>query len=121
MILFAHRSPVQPGYRFVTRVTGIALPGASNVLRLRSTLSAADHTVVAIRTASIALDGRADFEELAELVHERVTGTPPKYFEFVASVSAGGIARAERRLAGIMDHAQAVIVLPPIAFEGRLP
>ena len=121
MILFAHRCPVQPGYRFVTRVTGLALPGARKVLRLCSTLSAADHTVVGIRTASIALGDAEQFEEMAELVHEPVTGTPPKYFEFVASVSIGGVARAERRLAGIMDHAQAVIVLPSIAFEGRLP
>ena len=121
MILFAHPCPVQPGYRFVTRVTGRGLAGAPKVLRLYSTLSAADHTVVGIRTVSIALDGAAQFEELTELVHEPVAGAPPKYFELVASVSIDGVARAERRLAGIMDHAQAVIVLPPIAFEGRLP
>lgn len=122
MLLFADPSPVPPGYRFVTRVTGRVLPSVPKVLHLRCTLSAANHTVVGIRTASMIVGETPRFEELVELVHEPAAdGVPPKYFELVATVVVQGGEPLERRLAGIMDHAQPVIVLPPILLEGRRP
>lgn len=115
MLLFADRSEALPGYRFVIRLTPCApLP---DVVRLRCTLSAADHSVVGIRTVDVAVSGP---DACVELVLEPAAGgAPPKYFELVAAVVNAGATRGRaQRMAGIMDHAQPVIVLPPITFAG---
>ena len=48
VMLFPEPSPAAKAYRFVARVTGRGLPAVDKALRLRCTLSAADHTVVGV-------------------------------------------------------------------------
>ena len=122
-------------YRFVARVIGRGLPAVDKALRLRCTVSAADHSVVGVSAVVLNLGTAADCDHVVELVHEpAATGdAPPRYFELVASLAptadpsarlrdafALGAASdgTEYRIAGMMDPRQRRIVLPEISLLG---
>lgn len=135
MMLFPHRSPDPKAYRFVARVIGHGLPAIDKALRLRCTLSAADHTVVGVSTVVVHLGTACDCEHALEIVHEPAAhdAEPPRYFELVACLAAtaepakrlrGAFATnassdgTEYRIAGMMDPRQSRIVLPEITLRG---
>jgi hypothetical protein len=118
-------------YRFVARVSGCAFPTIDKAIRLRCTLSAADHTVIGVSSVAIHLGTDANCCHIRELVHE-IDSAPPRYFEVIASLAPvsqpraflrGAFAGAQRdaepeyRIAGLMDPAQRRIVLPVIALR----
>jgi len=121
-----------PAYRFVARVTGRGLPPVDKALRLRCTLSAADHSVVGVSAIVVNLGTAADCDHVVDLFHEPASAeaAPPRYFELIASLApaadpatqlrgafAVGPASdgTEYRIAGMMDPRQHRIVLPEIA------
>jgi hypothetical protein len=129
------RSPVPKAYRFVARVTGRGLPALDKMLRLRCTISAADHSVVGVSALVVRLGTATDCEHALELVHEPAAedAPPPRYFELIASLAAadeparrlrGAFAAGassdgtEFRIAGMMDPALSRVVLPQIALRG---
>jgi hypothetical protein len=122
-------------YRFVARVTGRGLPAVDKSLRLRCTLSAADHSVVGVSAVVLNLGSAAECDHVVELVHEPTAtdAAAPRYFELIASLapSADPATRlrgafaigassdgTEYRIAGMMDPRQRRIVLPDIALLG---
>ncbi|HEV3088880.1 MAG TPA: hypothetical protein VGX96_16835 [Candidatus Elarobacter sp.] len=131
------RSPAPAAYRFVTRVTGHGLPALDKTLRLRCTISAADHSVVGVSALVVRLGTATDCERALELVHEPPAhdAPPPRYFELIASLAPaaepakklrGAFAAAgtpsdatELRIAGMMDPASSRVVLPKIALRGN--
>jgi hypothetical protein len=130
-----HRSSVPKTYRFVARVSGRALPGVDKALRLRCTLSAADHSVVGVSAVVVHLGTAAECDHTVELVHEPAArdAAPPKYFELIASLAPtaepatrlrGAFAAnassdgTEYRIAGMMDPGQGRVDLPEIALRG---
>jgi hypothetical protein len=134
-MLFPEPSSASKAYRFVARVTGRALPVVDKALRLRCTLSAADHSVVGVSAVVLHLGTAADCDHVVELVHEpaAVDAAVPRYFELIASLSptaepatrlcdafAVGASSdgTEYRIAGMMDPRQRRIVLPDIALLG---
>jgi hypothetical protein len=134
-MLFPEPSSAAKAYRFVARVTGRGLPAIDKALRLRCTLSAADHSVVGVSAVVLNLGTAVDCDHLVELVHEPAAGdaAPPRYFELIASLAPvaepatrlrGAFAigassdGTEYRIAGMMDPRQRRIVLPDIALLG---
>ena len=134
--MLARRSSVPKTYRFVARVSGRSLPGVDKALRLRCTLSAADHSVVGVSAVVVYLGTGADCDHSIELVHEPAADDAalPKYFELVASLAPtaepstrlrgafaatnGASDGTEYRIAGMMDPGQGRVVLPEIALRG---
>ena len=129
------RSLLPEKYRFVTRVVGHGLPPLDKTLRLRCTISAADHSVVGVTTLVVRLGTATECERALELLHEppAADAPPPRYFELVASLApaaeparplhgafagAGSEDGTEFRVAGMMDPARGRIVLPRIALRG---
>jgi hypothetical protein len=127
------RSLPPKAYRFVTRVTGHGLPPLDKTLRLRCTISAADHSVVGVSALVVRLGTATDCERALELLHEPAAenAPPPRYFELVASLApaadpakplrgafANCAEETELRIAGMMDPALGRIVLPRIALRG---
>jgi hypothetical protein len=126
------RSLAPKAYRFVTRVIGHGLPALDKTLRLRCTISAADHSVVGVSALVVRLGTATDCERALELLHEPAAedAPPPRYFELVASLAPaaepakplrGAFASAdgtEFRIAGMMDPALGRIELPRIALRG---
>ena len=129
------RSLAPKAYRFVTRVVGHGLPALDKTLRLRCTISAADHSVVGVSTLVVRLGTATDCERALELLHDLPAedAPPPRYFELVASLApaaepanplrdafAAGCSAdgTEFRLAGMMDPAPGRIELPRIALRG---
>ncbi|MBV8580690.1 MAG: hypothetical protein JO225_05315 [Candidatus Eremiobacteraeota bacterium] len=136
MMLFPHRAPAPKAYRFAARVTGRVLPPVDKALRLRCTLSAADHSVVGVSAVVVHLGTAEDCDHALELVHEPAAhdAAPPKYFELIASVAPtaepttrlSGIFTTnastdgtEYRIAGMMDPGQNRVVLPEIILRGQ--
>jgi hypothetical protein len=134
-MILAGRSSIPKTYRFVARVSGRSLPDVDKALRLRCTLSAADHSVVGVSAVVIHLGTAADCDHSIELVHEPAAddAAGPKYFELVASLAPTGEPASrlrgafaetassdgtEYRLAGMMDPAQNRVVLPEIVLRG---
>jgi hypothetical protein len=134
-MLFPEPSPAAKAYRFVARISGSGLPGVDKALRLRCTLSAADHSVVGVSAVVLNLGTASDCDHVVELVHEPAAddAAPPRYFELVASLAptAEPAARlrgafaigassdgTEYRIAGMMDARQRRIVLPDITLLG---
>ena len=134
-MLFPEPSSAATAYRFVARVTGRGLPAIDKALRLRCTLSAADHSVVGVSAVVLNLGPAVDCDQLVELVHEPAAGdgAPPRYFELIASLAPvaepatrlrGAFAvgassdGTEYRIAGMMDPRQRRVVLPDIALLG---
>ena len=135
MILFPEPSSAAKAYRFVARVSGRGLPTVDKALRLRCTLSAADHSVVGVSAVVLNLGTAADCDHVVELVHEPGAGeaAAPRYFELIASLAPtaepatrlrGAFAvgassdGTEYRIAGMMDPRQRRVVLPEIALLG---
>jgi hypothetical protein len=131
----AGHSSVPKRYRLVARVSGRALPEVDKALRLRCTLSAADHSVVGVSAVVVHLGAGADCDHSIELVHEPAAddAARPKYFELVASLAPtaepgtrlrGAFAAnassdgTEYRVAGMMDPAQNRVELPEIPLRG---
>ena len=129
------RSLAPKAYRFVTCVVGHGLPALDKTLRLRCTISAADHSVVGVSTLVVRLGTATECERALELLHEppAVDALPPRYFELVASLAPaaepakplrGAFASGcsgdgtEFRVAGMMDPALGRIELPRIALRG---
>ena len=134
-MLFPEPSSASKAYRFVARISGRGLPAVDKSLRLRCTLSAADHSVVGVSAVVLNLGTAADCDHVVELVHEPASGDamPPRYFELVASLAPtaepstrlkGAFAAntssdgTEYRIAGIMDPGQSRFVLPEINLRG---
>ena len=133
-MLFPEPSSAAKAYRFVARVSGRGLPEVDKALRLRCTLSAADHSVVGVSAVVLNLGTAADCDHVVELVHEPAANddAPPRYFELIASLAPtaepatrlrGAFVGAssdgtEYRIAGLMDPRQRRIVLPDIALLG---
>ena len=132
MMLFP-RSSAPRSYRFVARVAGHALPSVDKAVRLRCTLSAADHSIVGVSALVLPLGTDVDCEHAIELVHDANGQAPPKYFELVASLApcdapgtkfvlwpdaVAGEDPYEYRVAGIMDPSQAHVTLPDIVLRG---
>jgi hypothetical protein len=132
-MLFSHRSAMPRSYRFLARVAGRSLPCIDKALRLRCTLSAADHSIVGVSALVVPLGEAPRFEQSIELVHEAGPGeeSVPTYFELIASITqvwapmtrltlAGETAGdpCEYRVAGMMDPAQGRIALPEIVLSG---
>jgi hypothetical protein len=134
-MLFPEPPSAAKAYRFVARVSGRGLPAVDKALRLRCTLSAADHSVVGVSAVVLNLGSAADCDLVVELVHEPAAGDAalPRYFELVASLAptaepatrlrgafAVGAASdgTEYRIAGMMDPRQCRVVLPDIALLG---
>ena len=134
-MLFPEPSSAAKAYRFVARVTGCGLPPIDKALRLRCTLSAADHSVIGVSAVVLNLGTAGDCDHVVELVHEPGAGDapPPRYFELIASLAPaaepatrlrGAFAigassdGTEYRIAGMMDPKQRRIVLPDIALLG---
>jgi hypothetical protein len=130
-MLFPEPSSAQ-AYRFVARVTGRGLPAVDKALRLRCTLSAADHSVVGVSAIVVNLGTASDCDHVVDLVHEPASSdaAPPRYFEVIASLAPtadpatrlrGAFAvgpssdGTEYRIAGMMDPRQHRVVLPEIA------
>ncbi len=137
-MLFPEPSSAAKAYRFVARVSGRGLPVVDKALRLRCTLSAADHSVVGVSAVVLNLGTAADCDHVVELVHEPAAGdaAPPRYFELIASLApmADPTARlrgafavgtssdgTEYRIAGLMDPRQRRLELPDIALLGHQP
>jgi hypothetical protein len=134
-MLFPEPSPAAKAYRFVAPVSGRGLPAIDKVLRLRCTLSAADHSVVGVSAVVLNLGTAADCDHVVELVHEPAAGdaAAPRYFELIASLAPaadpatrlrGAFAigassdGTEYRIAGMMDPRQRRIVLPDVVLLG---
>ena len=132
-MLFSHRSSIPRSYRFVARVAGRQLPQVEKALRLRCTLSAADHSIVGVSALVLQVGEAPHFEQSIELVHEAGPGEEgmPKYFELIASIApiAAPMSRVtlagetagdpcEYRIAGMMDPAHGRIALPEIVLSG---
>lgn len=134
-MVLTRRSSFPKTYRFVAHVSGRTLPVVDKALRLRCTLSAADHTVVGVSAVVIYLGIAEDCDHTVELVHEPAAdpGGLPRYFELIASLAPiaapstrlrGAFAAnassdgTEYRIAGMMDPSAARIVLPQIALRG---
>jgi hypothetical protein len=132
-MLFSRRSSMPRSYRFVARLAGRSLPQVDKALRLRCTLSAADHSIVGVSALVLQLGEGPHFEQSIELLHEAGLDESgvPKYFELIASIApveapmarltlAGETAGdpCEYRIAGMMDPAQGRIALPEIVLSG---
>ena len=134
-MLFPEPSSAVKAYRFVARVSGRGLPAVDKSLRLRCTLSAADHSVVGVSAVVLNLGTATDCDHIVELVHEPAANDAvgPRYFELVASLAPtaepatrlrGAFAvgpssdGTEYRIAGMMDARQRRIVLPDITLLG---
>jgi hypothetical protein len=134
-MLFPEPSPAAKAYRFVARVTGRGLPAVDKALRLRCTLSAADHSVVGVSAVVLNLGPAEDCDHMVELVHEPAAtdAAAPRYFELIASLAPtaepatrlrGAFAigassdGTEYRIAGMMDPRQRRVVLPEITLLG---
>ncbi len=135
-MLFPEPSSAAKAYRFVARVSGRGLPVVDKALRLRCTLSAADHSVVGVSAVVLNLGTAPDCDHVVELVHEPAAGdsASPRYFELIASLAPtaepatrlrGAFAigassdGTEYRIAGMMDPKQRRVVLPEITLLGR--
>lgn len=134
-MLFPEPSSAAKAYRFVARVSGRGLPAVDKALRLRCTLSAADHSVVGVSAVVLKLGAASDCDHVVELVHEPAAddAAAPRYFELVASLAPiaepasrlrGAFAVSassdgtEYRIAGMMDPRQRRIELPDIVLRG---
>lgn len=134
-MVVVNRSSVPKTYRFLARVSGRSLPDVDKALRLRCTLSAADHSVVGVSAVVVYLGTAADCDHTIELVHEPAAddAARPKYFELIASLAPtaepstrlrGAFAAnaasdgTEYRIAGMMDPGQSRVDLPQIALRG---
>lgn len=134
-MLFPEPSPASKAYRFVARVYGRGLPAVDKALRLRCTLSAADHSVVGVSAVVLNLGPAEDCDHVVELVHEpaNADAAPPRYFELIASLAStaepatplrgaftigASSDGTEFRIAGMMDPRQRRIVLPDITLLG---
>jgi len=112
------RSSTHRSYHLVARVAGRALPAVDKTLRLRCTLSAADHSIVGVSALVLQLGDDVACDQQIELVHDARDGAPPRYFELIASLAPAGGDPACYRIAGIIDPAQGRIVLPEIVLHG---
>ncbi len=134
-MLFPEPSSAAKAYRFVARVSGRGLPAVDKALRLRCTLSAADHSVVGVSAVVLNLGAATDCDHVVELVHEPAAAdaAAPRYFELIASLAPvaepasrlrGAFAVSassdgtEYRIAGMMDPRQRRVELPDIVLRG---
>jgi hypothetical protein len=127
------RSSAARSYRHVARVAGRALPAVDKALRLRCTLSAADHSIVGVSALVLHLGYDVACDQQIELVHDARGDAPPRYFELSVSLAPAAapstrlrLAQNEHagadpyfhRIAGTIDPAQGRIILPEIVLQG---
>jgi hypothetical protein len=121
-------------YRLHAHVTARGLPAGEKALRLRCTLSAADHTILGVSTLLISLGAGQVCDQVLELLHDPRGGEPPATFELILSVSPqsaphtrvplerDGVAVGgdpyHYRVAGVVDPTSDRIALPDIVLIG---
>jgi hypothetical protein len=134
MIMLFRNSSNPRSYRIHARVMGRDLPIGEKALRLRCTLSTANHGIVGVSTLMIGLGAGSRCEQVLELIHEARDNEPPVAFELTLSISPqaaphtriplqrDGIAvdldPYHYRLSGVVDPVQGRISLPDIVLVG---
>lgn len=121
-------------YRLHAHVTARGLPDGEKTLRLRCTLSAADHSILGVSTLLISLGAGQTCDQVLELLHDTRGGDPPAAFELMLSLSPqsaphlriplerDGVAVGGNpyhyRVAGLVDPANDRIDVPDIVLIG---